>query len=249
MSVLRHLLLVLGVSLAAGQDNRPPPPSPAPPPPSNTSESLCSQNWCTSPDPYGGNDCFAGSDVEACTCSRGTAKQTGVQTDYEGKRYFEYTCCDYGAVAVDYDYGARGAPEGDECGDYNPDGAVAGAIIGILFLLVVICGFACSIIGCCYGCPGCPWYQSRMRQRQVASPPASLPMQPMAVAQACGYPQASAYPQAAGYPQQAGACVQGMVVAMPQVGQPTMAVAQAVAMPHQAGQPPMAMAQAVAVPM
>ena len=83
MSVLRHLLLVLGVSLAAGQDNRPPPPSPAPPPPSNTSESLCSQNWCTSPDPYGGNDCFAGSDVEACTCSRGTAKQTGVQTDYE----------------------------------------------------------------------------------------------------------------------------------------------------------------------
>ena len=73
----------------------------------------------------------------------------------QGTRYFEYTCCD-----GDYDYGARGAPEGDECGDYNPDHAVGAAIIGFVFVLVVICGLACGITGCCYGCPGCPWYPS-----------------------------------------------------------------------------------------
>jgi len=255
MSVLRHLLLVLGVSLAAGQMSPPPPPSPAPPPPRNTNTS-CSQSYCTSPDPYGGTDCWAGSDVEACTCSRGTARETGSTEYYEGKRYYEYTCCENG------EYNENG----DNCGDYNADDAGA-AIIGVLFL-VLLCGLGCGITGCCYGCPGCPWYQSRMRQRQpVASlPNASLPMQPMAIAQACampqgyaqpapGYPQAApGYPQAAGYPQQAGACVQGMAVAtampqvMPQQGQPPMAVAQAVAMP-QAVQPPMAMAQAVAVPM
>ena len=71
-------------------------------------------------------------------------------------------------------------------------------------------------------------YQSRMRQRQATLPAASLPMQPMAVAQACAYPQASGYPQGA--------------------GQPPMAVAQGTVVP-QAGQPPMAMAQAVAMPM
>jgi len=141
-------------SSASDCTQQPPPPWPAPPP-SATSESRCSQNWCTSPDEHGGNDCFAGSDVEACTCSRGTAKQTGTQVHYEGKRYFEYTCCD-----GDYDYGARGAPEGDECGDYNPDHAVGAAIIGFVFVLVVICGLACGITGCCYGCPGCPWYPS-----------------------------------------------------------------------------------------
>eukprot|EP00964_Phaeocystis_antarctica_P106777 scaffold71579_cov63-Phaeocystis_antarctica.AAC.1 len=82
MSVLRHLLLVLGVSLAAGQMSPPPPPSPAPPPPRNTNTS-CSQRYCTSPDRYGGTDCWAGSDVEPCTCSRGTARETGSSDTYE----------------------------------------------------------------------------------------------------------------------------------------------------------------------
>ena len=43
----------------------------------------CSGEYCTSPDPWGGHDCWAGSDVERCTCSRGSAKMTGATTWHE----------------------------------------------------------------------------------------------------------------------------------------------------------------------
>ena len=70
MSVLRHLaLLALVVSPAA--------------PAESGSGEYCSGKYCTSPDPWGGHDCWAGSDVERCTCSRGSARMTGDTTYHE----------------------------------------------------------------------------------------------------------------------------------------------------------------------
>eukprot|EP00392_Amoebophrya_sp_AT5.2_P004781 g4790.t1 len=43
----------------------------------------CSEAWCTSPGvPEGTKDCFAGSDTEPCTCSRGEAVQLGETTEF-----------------------------------------------------------------------------------------------------------------------------------------------------------------------
>ena len=66
---------------------------------------------CTSPNGSGGRDCWAGSDVEPCTCSSGKARVTGATTMYQGKRYYEYTCCTSEAHGKNVDYG--------ECGDYK----------------------------------------------------------------------------------------------------------------------------------
>ena len=164
MPVLRHLALVALVV------------SPAAP-----AESQCSEDYCTSPDPWGGHDCWAGSDVERCTCSRGSARMTGATTEYDvrrqsrphsrgspihlhtrttralrpptrppqGKQYYEYTCC------PDDEF-----TQGEECGDYDPGIDAGGVVFGILFMLLLLIGITCGILGCCYGCPGCPWYQS-----------------------------------------------------------------------------------------
>ena len=40
-------------------------------------------NYCTSPDGMGGYNCWAGTDVERCTCSRGSARMTGNSEYYE----------------------------------------------------------------------------------------------------------------------------------------------------------------------
>ena len=165
MSVLRHFALVALVV------------SPAAP-----AESQCSGEYCTSPAvEWGGHDCWAGSDVERCTCSRGSARMTGDTTEYEvwrqsrppsrgspihlhtrttralrpptrppqGKQYYEYTCCP-----------DDGFNQGEECGDYDPGIDAGGVVVGILFMLLLLIGITCGILGCCYGCPGCPWYQS-----------------------------------------------------------------------------------------
>ena len=49
----------------------------------------CSSAWCTSPDGYGGYDCWAGTSDEGCTCSQGEARETHV---YSGS-YYQYECC------------------------------------------------------------------------------------------------------------------------------------------------------------
>merc|ERR1719506_2071693 len=116
MSVLRHLALVaLLVSPAAPAD-----------------ESECSGEYCRSPDPWGGHDCWAGSDVERCTCSRGSARMTGGTTYYEGKTYYEYTCCP-----------DDGYNQGEECGDYNPDADTVAGIIGGVFILFLFLAIIC----------------------------------------------------------------------------------------------------------
>ena len=67
----------------------------------------------------------------------------------QGKRYYEYTCCPDDDVN-----------QGEECGDYNPNIDAGGVVIGILFFLFLLIGITCGILGCCYGCPGCPWQQA-----------------------------------------------------------------------------------------
>ena len=79
----------------------------------DVSDGYCSQEWCTSTDGHEGYDCMAGTPGEACTCSKGTAKETGY-VDYgcdgeeseDGEVHcYEYTCC------------TDGSGQGEECGD------------------------------------------------------------------------------------------------------------------------------------
>lgn len=93
----------------------------------------CSGEYCTSPGAEGGYDCWAGSDREPCTCSKGDAVETGNTAEYEGKTYFEYTCCT-GGDEDDYD--------GEECGDFEGGG---GGLAAVLIILFIGCG-----CGCCF---------------------------------------------------------------------------------------------------
>ena len=72
-----------------------------------TDEEFCSSTLCTSPNGWGGYDCWAGSPTEACTCSSGTAKATGETTEYMGQTYYLYTCC------------SDGSGTGEQCGEYR----------------------------------------------------------------------------------------------------------------------------------
>ena len=78
----------------------------------------CSQDWCSS----AGDDCWAGSEDEPCSCSHGKAK---VIYD-DGGEYVMYTCCTDGS-----------GTDGEECNDCCTD---HGLIILIIVLSIV--GFA-----------------------------------------------------------------------------------------------------------
>ena len=77
-----------------------------------TDDEFCSSTLCTSPNGWGGYDCWAGSPTEACTCSSGTAKATGETTEYMGQTYYLYTCC------------SDGSGTGDQCGEYRGENGV-----------------------------------------------------------------------------------------------------------------------------
>ena len=72
-----------------------------------TDDEFCSSTLCTSPNGWGGYDCWAGSPTEPCTCSSGTAKATGETTEYMGQTYYLYTCC------------SDGSGTGEQCGEYR----------------------------------------------------------------------------------------------------------------------------------
>ena len=46
-------------------------------------QTTCSESACSSPDGFGGTECWAGSQWEPCTCNYGMAKLTGETTHYE----------------------------------------------------------------------------------------------------------------------------------------------------------------------
>ena len=105
----------------------------------------CSQDRCRSPNGEGGYDCWAGSAGEACACSAGEARETGQTVDYDGTKYYEYTCCIHGSNV------------GEECGDNTHESAAA--VMGILAIIVfcacLVCGVALGVAklvdqcGCC----------------------------------------------------------------------------------------------------
>lgn len=99
----------------------------------------CSGQYCTSPGANGGHDCWAGSEHEPCTCSKGAAMETGNSGEYEGRTYYEYTCCT-GGNEDDYD--------GEECGDFEGGGGLG--VVLIILLLGCACG--CCISGIVYLC-------------------------------------------------------------------------------------------------
>lgn len=74
--------------------------------PSAVKEPTCSMKWCTSIAGKGGNDCWAGTVDEGCTCSTGTASLTGNTQLRNDFLFYEYTCC------------TDGTGIGEECGTF-----------------------------------------------------------------------------------------------------------------------------------
>lgn len=121
----------------------------------------CSPKFCTSPNGMGGTDCMAGSDTEPCSCSEGrSAKTTGKTEFFEGKTYYEYTCCTSGG-------------EGEECGDYK---SWTWLFILIVVLLVLVC-VGCIIGGiCCCWCMKCCCFEQKTPP--IAAAPVAMVGQP-----------------------------------------------------------------------
>lgn len=67
-----------------------------------TDDDGCTQQKCTSSAPQSGDNCWAGTEWQGCTCSDGwTAVETGKSGTLKGgggKKYYEYTCCPSGGV-------------------------------------------------------------------------------------------------------------------------------------------------------
>ncbi|KAJ1462950.1 hypothetical protein M885DRAFT_504419 [Pelagophyceae sp. CCMP2097] len=98
--------------------------------------SVCSSEHCTSPDGADGNDCWAGSEREGCSCSVGVARELHTNTiDYRGDTYYEYSCC------------KGGENQGRVCYDFEKTrGPTAGVILAIIFTIVAFCCI-CGCIG------------------------------------------------------------------------------------------------------
>ena len=102
----------------------------------STAGTTCSSAWCTSPNGYGGHDCWAGRGGvldrgEPCTCSQGSARLTGETTVYRGDRIYKYTCCDGGDNV------------GEECGDCCTN---VGLMVSLVIVLPICCCFC--IVAC-----------------------------------------------------------------------------------------------------
>ena len=97
-----------------------------------TDDDGCTQKKCTSPANTPGGDCYAGTEWEGCTCSDGwEAVETGISgLGYDGRMYYEYTCCPHG-----------GSTDGT-CGNYAPefDGFPMIRIVTVVVIVVLAIG-------------------------------------------------------------------------------------------------------------
>jgi len=91
-----------------------------------------------------GYDCWAGSSVEKCECSEGTAWTTGNTLTSGGTKVYEYYCCTGGAALT---IGSDPKQAGEKCGDYALDTII---LVIILIIVFVVCFFICCSIGICY---------------------------------------------------------------------------------------------------
>lgn len=109
---------------------------------------LCSQDYCTSPKPGGGKDCWAGSPGELCTCSQGTvllfgmknypsqislfyvpgaAKLTNRTQSVNGVTVWEYTCCFGSGPQIVNTTCALGACSSSACTSKDDSNAAGGS--------------------------------------------------------------------------------------------------------------------------
>ena len=158
------------------------PPSPASPPPVDPFEN-CSQDYCTSNDPLnlagnGGTsdstDCWAGYDMEGCTCSSGEARMTGNVIDagtllgVTWPTVYEYTCCTDAT-------GPTGLTNtGAVCGDYEGHILVPiwiGSGVGLLLLII------------CVGCLIWRCYCKKKKPPAAAAPAAAQATVPVEIEQ------------------------------------------------------------------
>ena len=161
----------------------------------------CSTEWCRSPDGDDGHDCWAGSEDEACKCSKGEARLTGETGKYDGTKYYEYTCCE----ADD------GTNVGEECGDYEEDAAWWVVLLIVFFCCVVPIG---GVAFCC-----CAFVRNQQMQNQRNRQVQQMPMnQQMQVQSAPGMVMGAPQPQGGVYGAQPGLQMGYVVGQQPQMG-------------------------------
>ena len=132
-----------------------------------TDSNGCTQQKCTSPSTTEGDNCWAGTEWEGCTCDDGwEAVETGVSGTWnvDGKMYYEYTCCPSG-----------GTTDGT-CGDFIP---IYKRWYFFLVMGVIVVSIVSCIICCCRGDCCCGEKQRRAElspQRRAANPPSQVEM-------------------------------------------------------------------------
>lgn len=103
----------------------------------------CDETWCSSPTGGETRDCWAGGDGERCTCTRGSARETGAVTDVWGIKYYHYTCC------------IGGENQGETCGDV----AEYLRVQQLMIVIISVC-IAASVLGC-IACLLAVWWHNR----------------------------------------------------------------------------------------
>lgn len=110
----------------------------------------CDSSLCNSaPGPNGDAQCWAGTSFMPCTCSSGSARETGLtHEDEDWGTFYHYTCCPDEA---------NGENQGIRCGDYTRAGDPRLWFLAFLTVSVVgcisSCVFCCKRCKCCKRCP------------------------------------------------------------------------------------------------
>merc|ERR1712195_224009 len=165
----------------------------------------CSSDRCTSPNPFSGADCWAGSRAEAFSCSAGSYYLTGSSREHLGATYKQYTCCTGSHIhpscydttmrrgAQDYTTkescereGNHWDEEDQRCNALDDTGNL---IVGIIVFIILIACIA-GIIGCICKCFNCGCFSGSqstgvLPAQQVVSiqQPIQMGQQPVQMAQ------------------------------------------------------------------
>merc|ERR1712195_333416 len=225
----------------------------------------CSSDRCTSPNPFGGADCWAGSRAEAFSCSAGSYYLTGSSTEHLGATYKQYTCCTGSHIHPScYDTTMRRSTqdhttkESCESEGYHWDEEdqkchalddTGNLIVGIVFFVILIACIA-GIIGCICKCFNCGCFSGGQstgvfpaQQGVAIQQPIQMGQQPVQMAQP--YQTAQQPMQMAQQPMQKAQPYQVAQQPIQMAQQPIQMAQQPtqMAQPYQTAQQPMQMAQ------
>merc|ERR1712166_566694 len=225
----------------------------------------CSSDRCTSPNPFGGANCWAGGRAKAYSCSAGSYYLTGSSTEHLGATYKQYTCCTGSHIHPScYDTTMRRSTqdhttkESCESEGYHWDEEdqkchalddTGNLIVGIVFFVILIACIA-GIIGCICKCFNCGCFSGGQstgvlpaQQAVHIQQPIQMGQQPVQMAQP--YQTAQQPVQMAQQPTQMAQPYQTAQQPM-QMGQQPIQMAQQptqMAQPYQKAQQPTQMAQ------